>query len=113
MPSAQPAGWAFSPLDEELALSRCSLTPRLHHQLVRLATWMPFARAATELAYLTGTMVSPSTTRRLTEASGADFVGALEEQSTTILAQHPAAPAGPDLQLLSVDGAQVGLVGGE
>lgn len=109
----QPAGWAFFPLDEELALTNDGLTPRLQQHLVRLSTWMPFAKACTELAYLTGVQVSPSTTRRLTERAGADWVGAQAQQAETILEQQPAAPPGPALQLMSVDGAMVPLVGGE
>jgi transposase len=110
---AQPAGWAFFPLDEELALTHYGLTPRLQQPLVRLSTWVPFAKACTELAYLTGTQVSQATSRRLTERAGADLVGAQEQQAETILEQQPAAPQGPALQRMSVDGAMVPLVGGE
>jgi len=40
------AGWVFSPLDEQLDLIAGNLTPTQEEHLVRLATWMPFARAA-------------------------------------------------------------------
>jgi hypothetical protein len=104
---------AFFPLDEELGLNSFGLTPRLQQNLVRLATWMPFAKACSEVAHLTGTQVSAATTRRLTEQVGADFVGAQQQQAQTLLAQPPAAPSGPALQLMSVDGAMVPLLGGE
>jgi len=74
---------------------------------------MPFAKASTELAYLTGTPVSPATTRRLTEHTGADLVVAQAQQAQRLLAQQARSPPGPSLQLLSVDGAMVPLLGGE
>jgi hypothetical protein len=112
-PYARPARLAFFPLDEELGLNPFGLTPRLQQNLVRLSTWMPFAKASTELAYLTGTQVSPATTRRLTEGTGADLVVAQEQQAQTLLAEQTPSPPGPSLQLLSVDGAMVPLLGGE
>ena len=103
----------FSPLDEELEILPGSLTPLLHEQLVRLGTWMPFARAVGEFANLIYTEVSEPTARRDTEAAGAALVAAQEAEVERLVAEAPAPPAGPEVGLFSVDGAMVPLVGGE
>src|SRR5256885_15882644 len=74
MRAARPAGPVFFPLDEELQLLPGPLSPRLQEDLVHLSTWMPFERAATELAYFTRVEVSDTTARRHTEAAGAAYV---------------------------------------
>lgn len=89
------------------------LTPRLHESLVRLGTWLPFAPAAGLLAPFTGATVSAATARRQTERAGAAWVQ-LQDAAVAHLEQDlPAAPAGPAVQLMSVDGAMAPLVGGE
>lgn len=72
---------------------------------------MPFEKAAGELAYLLGVNLSESRVRRLTEEAGAALVAVQEAQVERLEKQAPSAPAGPALQLLSVDGALVPLVG--
>jgi len=74
---------------------------------------MPFARAAQMLKRLQGVEVSEATTRRQTENNGAAYVAVQEAEVKRIEQTLPEAPAGPDKQLLSVDGAMVPLVGGE
>jgi len=113
MGSAQPAGRAFSPLDEELALLPGSLTPSLQESLVRLGTWMPFERAASELAHFTRTTVSRPTAERITEGVGAAYVQFQEQEVKRLEREAPLPPAGPAQQFLSVDGAMAPLVGGE
>lgn len=109
-------GPGIFPLDEELELLPGALTPSLQEDLVRLGTWLPFARAATELARLRGVRVSEATARGRTEALGAAYVAVQAAQAAEVAAQEPDAPAvaptGPDRRFLSVDGAMVGLVGG-
>jgi len=113
MGSARPAGRAFSPLDEELALLPGSLTPSLQESVVRLGTWMPFARAVAELAYFTGTVVARPTVERLTEGAGAAYVQFQTQEVERLERETPLPPAGPVRQFVSVDGANVPLVGGE
>jgi hypothetical protein len=86
------------------------LTPRLQESVVRLGTWMPLAQAAEALAFFTGVTVSPSTVRRTTEAAGAAYVAVQTAAVETIEERLPPAPAGPAVQLLSVDGAMVPLL---
>lgn len=90
-----------------------SLSPALAAGLTRLGTWMPFARAAEELAYFWRARVSASTARRQTEAAGAAYVAV---QTAAVEALERGAgeppPAGPARQFLSADGAMVPLVGG-
>jgi hypothetical protein len=90
-----------------------ALTPSLVESVVRLGTWLPFGPAAQMLAYFTRVSVGATTARRLTEQAGAAYeavqTAAVEEMERTL----PAAPAGPPLQFLSVDGAMAPLVGGE
>lgn len=101
----------FSPLDEELGLLPGKLTPRLQQSVVRMGTWMPFEKAAGELEYLLGVNLSESRVRRLTEKAGAALMAVQEAEVERLEEQAPSAPAGPELQFLSVDGAMVPLVG--
>jgi hypothetical protein len=102
----------FFPLDEELDLLPGALTPSLQEDVVRLSTWMPFARAAQELARLRGVRVAEATARSRTEAAGAAYVAVQTAQVAAIERAAPDPPAGPERQFLSVDGAMVPLVGG-
>lgn len=80
---------------------------------MRLGTWMPFERTATELAWFCGVTVGSATACRLTEAAGAALV-ALETAEADRLAQaHTTPPDGPRVQQVSADGAMVPLVHGE
>jgi len=74
---------------------------------------MPFGRAAKELKYFTRVEVSEATARRITEAAGSDYVQTQNEQVEQILNQAPPSPPGPQLQLISADGAMVHEVSGE
>ena len=111
--SAPPARQGFSPLDDELALLPGRLTPRLLEELVHLATWMPFARAATQLKRSTRVDLSEPTVRRQTQAAGAAYVALQTAQAEHILQQGPPAPAAPERLVLSADGAMVPLRRGE
>jgi hypothetical protein len=104
-------GWGFSPLDEELALiSGESLTPMQEEHLVRLAIWMPFARAAKELGEVTGVQVSEATVRRHTQQAGQAYVEVQTQQSQAPDgSSHHCGPAEARL-VLSSDGAYVSLV---
>ena len=113
MEYVRDAGRAFSPLDKELELLSGELTPWLQESLARLSTWMPFRRAAKELKYFTGVEVSDATARRISEAAGANYVQVQNAQTEEILSTTPAAPAGPEVELISADGAMVHEVSGE
>ena len=80
---------------------------------MRLGVLVPFAQVPPLIAHFTGVTVSVDTVRRLTEAAGAvqaaRELAAVEQIERTL----PDPPAGPALQLLSVDGAMVPLVSGE
>ena len=104
---------AFSPLDEELQLLPGPLTPRLQEGLVRLSTWMPFGRAVPEFHWFTGVTATESCVRHLAEAAGAAYVEVQTAEVDGLERTTPEPPAGPDVQLLSVDGAMVPLVHGE
>lgn len=79
---------------------------------MRLGAWVPFRPAAALLAEFTGTRVDEATVRRRTEAAGAAYVAVQEGEVAALERQAPAPCPGPPLQLLSVDGAMVPLVGG-
>lgn len=113
MPSALIVAGAFFPLDEELQLLPGHLTPSLQEQLVRLSTWMPFARATREFQWFTHLSVSEFHARQLSEAAGAAYVEVQTAQVEQLERSAPAAPEGPAVQLLSADGAMVPLVHGE
>jgi hypothetical protein len=113
MRSAPLAGRDFSPLDEELALLPGGLTPTLVEQSVHLATWMPFAPAGRMVQRLLHVAVSEATVRRHTEQAGAAYVAVQGVEVEQLERETPPAPAGPERQQVSVDGAMVPLVGGE
>jgi len=81
--------------------------------MVRLATWMPFRPASRELAFFTGVEVAEATIRHVTEQAGAAYVRIQEEQTVTLLREQPESPAGPKVELMSVDGCFIQMVGGE
>jgi hypothetical protein len=116
MEPAQPVGRVFFPLDEELALSPGSLTPRQRDHLTHLATWMPFARARQMLETILGVQVSEPTVRR-----GTQRAGALYEAHQTAQSQQPSSIGPTEItrkissehQVISIDGAYVPLVKGE
>ena len=103
----------FSPLDEELQLLPGKLTPVIEEGVVRMGTWLSFARAAEELKYFLHVTVSERKARQDTEQAGAAYVEVQAAEVENILEQLPESPAGVDKQLLSVDGAFVALVTGE
>lgn len=71
MEPARTVGQVFFPLDEELALSPGSLTPKHQEHLAHLAAWMPYARAREMLESVLGVQVSEPTVRRGTLRAGA------------------------------------------
>jgi hypothetical protein len=80
---------------------------------VRLGTWLPFLPAAWMLAHFTQVRVGGTTARRLTEQAGAAYEAVQTAAVEQLERELPAAPPGPAVQFLSVDGAMVPLVGGE
>lgn len=111
MPSVPPARRAFSPLDEELELLPGPFTPSLVESIVRLGTWMPFEPVTEEIAYFCKVDLSEATARRKTEAAGQAYVAVQAAQVAAIArAEGGAAPIGPPVQQLSVDGAMVPLL---
>jgi hypothetical protein len=103
----------FFPLDEELALLPGQLTPRCQEQLTRLATWMPFARAAAMFEDFTHVTVNADYARRQTEKAGAAYVAYQTAEVERLERDTPPPPPGPDKLCLSADGAFVPLVGPE
>jgi hypothetical protein len=102
----------FSPLDERLGLGPTHLSPSLVERAVLLGTLLPFGQAQQVLRRFTKVVVSDETIRGWTIRAGR----ASEVLDAAALAdlerQLPAAPAGPAIQQLSVDGAMVGLCDG-
>src|SRR5213080_1190228 len=113
MHTVRPARPVFFPLDEELELLPGALTPSLVESLVRLGTWLPFLPAAWMLAHFTRVRGGATTARRLTTQAGTAYEAVQTAAVERLERDLPAAPPGPAVQLLSVDGAMVPLVGGE
>lgn len=113
MGSVRPVMPGFFPLDDELALLPGRLTPRLLEELVHLAIWMPFARAAQQLKRSTRVDLSEPTVRRQTQAAGAAYVALQTAQAEHILQHGPPEPCAPERLVLSADGAMVPLRCGE
>lgn len=105
-------GKGFFPLDEELELLPGMLTPHGHECLVRLAGWMPFAKAAEMLEDFLGIRVSRSVSRRYTEAAGAAYEQMQLEEVERLEKEMPRALKGADKLQISADGAMIPLLHG-
>jgi len=113
MAFAKDVGKVFFPLDEELALLPGTLTPHGHETLVRLSSWMPFAKAAQILADVMGIQVSKSLSQRYTEAAGAAYEELQNKAVEEIEREMPAVEAaGTERMQISADGAMVPLLHG-
>jgi hypothetical protein len=80
---------------------------------VRLASHLPFARAAEQLEFFWRVRLSGETVRRVTGAAGRAYVAVQEAERARIQRERPEPPRGPAVQQLSLDGALVPLVHGE
>jgi len=85
----------------------------LQEDLVHLSTWMPFERAARELAHFTRVEVSDTSVRNHTEVAGAAYVAVQAAELEQLHRERPVGPPGPDVLQVSADGAMVPLKGGE
>lgn len=103
----------FFPLDNELELLPGILTPYGYECLARLASWMPFEKAAELFEAFMEVRVSKSLSRRYTEAGGAAYVDLQTEEVERLERDTPAAPTGADKLQVSADGAMVPLVHGQ
>jgi hypothetical protein len=74
---------------------------------------MPFRQASRELEFFTRVEISEGTIRKISEDAGEAQVKLQEECTALIQANCQESPPGPDLQMMSVDGAFIRLVGGE
>jgi hypothetical protein len=72
-----------------LELLSGGLTPSLQEDLVHLAAWMPFDKAAQALERFRQTEVSRPTTERMTEAAGAAYVAFQNEEVAQIERELP------------------------
>ena len=88
-------------------------TPTLDEGMARLGTWMPFRAAQRELAFFMGVEVAEASVRQITEQAGAAQVQVQAAEVETLLTERPESPAGPEVQLMSLDGALIQLVTGE
>lgn len=79
---------------------------------MRLGTLMPFEQVPEALAFFTQVGIGKETARRVTERMGEFIVEIETEEADRLEREAPAAPAGPPVQQVSVDGAMVPLVGG-
>jgi hypothetical protein len=89
------------------------LDPWLVESIVLLGTVMRFERVPLVLDRLLAVPVSVETARRLTEAVGRTRVALEDAEAARLRATLPMPASGPAVQLLSLDGAMVPLVGGE
>jgi hypothetical protein len=81
--------------------------------MVRLATWMPFRQASRELEFFSKVSIGEATIRETSERAGAVQVALQQRRAEEIQRERPPSPAGPAVQMLSLDGAFLQLVGGE
>lgn len=102
----------FFPLDEELELLPGALTPHGHECLVRLASWMPFQKAAEMLDDFMGIRVSRIVSQGYAEEAGAAYEQMQNEEAERLEKEAPWAKPCPGKIQISVDGAMVPLLHG-
>src|SRR2546423_14983036 len=108
MVTRPPVRWAFFPLDEELGLRpKVGFTPKVEEGMARLGTWMPFRTAQRELAFFLGVEVAAASVRQITEQAGATQVQVQAQEVEALLEERPESPSGPQMQLMSLDGALI------
>lgn len=112
MRSAPRAARGFFPLDEELEFGPGAFSPRLCEGIVRLGALIPFAQVGETLAQFTQVEIAAETARAITERAGAVLAQQQTAEAERLRRECPAAPVGPPVQQLSIDGAMVPLVGG-
>jgi hypothetical protein len=88
-------------------------TPKVEEGMARLGTWMPLRAAQRELAFFMGVEVTEASVRQITEQAGAAQVQVQAAEVETLLTERPESPAGPEVQLMSLDGALIQRVAGE
>jgi hypothetical protein len=92
-------GKVFFPLDEELRLLPGALAPRQQEHLVRLACFMPFAKATQMMQELLWVQTDEETARRLTERMGACIQGA-QSAPEAWCSQEPTEQPAPQRRVL-------------
>jgi hypothetical protein len=103
----------FFPLDEQLGIVGSEFSPWLMETVVLLGTLIPFEQVPGVVERVAGVHVGRETVRVLTEAAGAALVEVEAAEREQLERELPAAPEGPALQQVSVDGAMVPLIGGQ
>jgi len=88
-------------------------TPKVEEGMARLGTWMPFRAAQRELAFFLGVEVAEASVRQITEQAGAAQVQVQAQEVEALLEERPESPSGPQLQLMSLDGALIQMVNGQ
>ena len=89
-----------------------ALTPHGHECLVRLASWMPFQKAAEMLDDFMGIHVSRIVSQRYAEEAGAAYEHMQNEEVERLEKEAPRAKPGADKIQMSADGAMVPLLHG-
>jgi len=112
MEFVQSVDKGFFPLDEELELLPGALTPHGHECLVRLASWMPFQKAAEMLDDFMGIRVSRIVSQRDAEEAGAMYEQMQNEEVERLEKEAPRAKPCADKIQISADGAMVPLLHG-
>ena len=92
---------------------KVGFTPKVEEGMARLGTWMPFRSAQRELAFFLGVEAAEASVRQITEQAGATQVQVQAAEVEALLSERPESPMGPEVQLLSLDGALIQLVSGE
>lgn len=113
MDVVRSAGQRFFPLDEELGLLPGRYTPRLQEAMTRLGSKLPFREAVEEIESCHRTKIGEATVRRTTHENGRACEAAARQEVEEIEASRPEVPVQGENLAISVDGAFIGLTGGD
>jgi hypothetical protein len=98
----------FAPLDQQLQLGRGERSVGVRALAARISTYLPFEKAAGELALLNGVALSPRTVEREAQAVGAALAAQWQEQQDRLWAGEAPAPTARPAQLhITMDGVMV------
>jgi hypothetical protein len=104
----------LAPRDAELGCAQSSMSPGLAKMTARAAAAVPFARAASLLAELSGIGLTVKRVERSAEAAGAAAAAAISAETDAICSRQviPAPPPAPaaDMLYIAIDGTGVPMV---
>jgi hypothetical protein len=112
MPFAPSVAKAFSPLDQQLALSASEYLPSITQLSANLGSQMSFGEAVSVVELVWGVVVSNTSAWRWTTSAGNVQLSIQADELAQLNQDAPERACQPELLQISADGAMIGMRGG-